>query len=234
VGELREVLADNLIGVYLHGSGVLGGLRPRSDLDVITVVTRPLSSDEKQRLASVLPEISKRPRHLDFDLVVQSEIRPWRFPPPFDFHYSEWWPGTRDRGTNPDLAVLITMALAGDTPLFGPPAAEVFDAVPREHFRELAAGSADEVARGLETDTRNAVLTLARIWNAMETDDVLSKDDAASWALQRLPEEHRPVLERARAIYRGEDDERWDDIRPQVAEYVAYVVAQVKQAREPA
>jgi predicted nucleotidyltransferase len=234
VQGVREVLADNLVGVYLHGSGVLGGFRPRSDLDVVTVVARRLTSDEKQRLAAVLAEISKQPRGLDFDLVVQSEIRPWRFPPPFDFHYSEWSGGTRDRGTNPDLAALITMVLAGDTPLFGPPAAEVFDAVPREHFRELATGSVHEVARGLETDTRNAVLTLARIWNAMETEDVLSKDDAASWALQRLPEEHRPVLERARAIYRGEAEERWDDIRPQVSEYAAYVVAQVDQGRESA
>jgi hypothetical protein len=223
------VLGDELIGVYLHGSGALGGFRPRSDVDVIAVVARRLTSDEKQRLATVLAELSKKPRNLDFDLVVQSEIRPWRYPPTFDFHYSEWFGGTRERGTNPDLAALITMALAGDTPLFGPPAAAVFDPVPREQFREMVVGSADDVARGLESDTRNAVLTLARIWNAAETDDVLSKDRAAEWALQRLPDEHRPALEHARAVYRGEADEAWNDLRPQLDSYVAYVLSQLKR-----
>jgi predicted nucleotidyltransferase len=229
VHELRSVLGDALVGVYLHGSGVLGGFRRRSDLDVIAVAARPLTSDEKQRLWTSLAEISKNPRHLDFDLVVQSEIRPWRYPPQFDFHYSEW-AGRRDRGTNPDLASLITMVLAGDTPLFGPPPAAVFDQVPREDFRKMVVGSVDEVARGLETDTRNAVLTLARIWNAAETDDVLSKDAAAAWALKRLPEEHRPILERARAIYLDEADEHWDDVRDQVAAYVAYISKAIKMA----
>jgi hypothetical protein len=229
VHELRSGLGDALVGVYLHGSGVLGGFRRRSDLDVIAVVARPLTSDEKQRLWTALAEISKNPRSLDFDLVVQSEIRPWRSPPPFDFHYSEW-AGRRDGGTNPDLASLITMVLAGDTPLLGPPPAAVFDPVPREDFRKMVVGSVDEVARGLETDTRNAVLTLARIWNAAETDDVLSKDAAASWALKRLPEEHRPVLERARAIYLDEADEHWDDVRDQVAAYVAFISNAIKMA----
>jgi hypothetical protein len=52
----------------------------------------------------------------------------------------------------------------------------------------------------LPWNTRNVVLTLPRIWSAVATDNVLSKDSAAAWALPRLPEEHRPVLERARAI----------------------------------
>jgi streptomycin 3"-adenylyltransferase len=229
---VREILGDNVVGIYLHGSAVLGGLRESSDLDVITVVQRPLTKAEKGRLGAVLAKISKNPRPLDFDLLVRSEIRPWRYPPQFDFHYSEWWPGVRDRDTNPDLAVLITMMLAGDTPLYGPPSATVIDPVPDEDFRRSTlAAVEDAMGRRLEDDTRNVVLTLARIWTSIETGEVLSKDGAATWALERLPEEHKPVLERARELYLAGSRGQWDDLRDEVRAYVDYVSNAIRSTR---
>src|SRR5207302_9540999 len=47
---------------------------------------------------------------------------------------------------------------------------------------------------------------------------------AARWALPRLPEEHRAVLGRALAAYRGEAEDSRDDIRPQVRAYADHVV----------
>lgn len=41
------VFGPDAIGIYLHGSSVLGGLRPASDVDVLVVSRRPM--DEKQR-----------------------------------------------------------------------------------------------------------------------------------------------------------------------------------------
>jgi predicted nucleotidyltransferase len=230
LAEVRDVLGDDLVGVYLHGSAVLGGLQPTSDLDVIAVSARRLTDGEKQRLASRLGEISKKPRSLDFDLVVQSEIRPWRYPPPFDFHYSDWWPGMRDRDTNTDLAVLITMLLAAGTPLYGPAPATIFDAVPENDFRRTTLAAADEVVRDVEGDTRNVVLTLARIWTSLETGEVLRKDRAATWALERLPDEHTSVLERARSLYLEGSYGTWDDASDRVAAYVAYTSNAIKMA----
>jgi predicted nucleotidyltransferase len=230
LAEVRDVLGDDLVGAYLHGSAALGGLRPGSDLDVIAVSARRLTDGEKQRLASRLAEISKKPRSLDFDLVVQSEIRPWRYPPPFDFHYSEWWPGMRDRDTNPDLAVLIRILLAGGTPLYGPAAATIFDAVPESDFRRTTLGAADEVVRDLEGDTRNVILTLARIWTSLETGEILRKDRAATWVLERLPDDHKPVLERARSLYLEGSRGAWDDARDEVAAYVAYSSNAIRMA----
>ena len=225
------MLGEDLVGMYLHGSAALGGLRPGSDLDVIAVSARRLTDGEKQRLASRLGEISKKPRSLDFDLVVQSEIRPWRYPPPFDFHYSEWWPGMRDRDTNTDLAVLITILLAGGgAPLYGPAPATVFDAVPENDFRRTTLAAADEVVRDIEGDTRNVVLTLARIWTSLETGEVLRKDRAATWVLERLPDEHKPVLERARSLYPEGSRGTWDDLRDEVAAYVAYTLNAIRIA----
>ena len=87
----------------------------------------------------------------------------------------------------------------------------------------------DEVMPGLVDDTRNSVLTLARIWLTVETGEIGSKDRAADWALERLPPEHREVLVRARAIYLGEEDEGWDDLRPCVRPYADHVAGEIRR-----
>lgn len=233
VAAVRDVLGDDVVGVYLHGSAAQGGLRLTSDLDVIAVSARRLTDDEKQRLAARLAQITKQPRSLDFDLVVQSEIRPWRYPPPFELHYSDWWPGMRDRGTNTDLAVLITMLIAADSPLYGPPAAAVFDPVPEEDFRRTTLAAADEVMRDLAGDTRNVLLTLARVWASLETGELLPKDRAAQWAIERLPDEHKLPLARARDLYLEGSYGQWGDVRA-CADYLARACAALAPIRRQA
>ena len=220
------MLGEDLVGMYLHGSAVLGGLRPHSDIDLIVVSKRRTSTDEKRRLVVLLLELSgwggSIGRPLELDVVVQSEIRPWRYPPTFDFHFDELLREDFEKGelepwptpTNQDLASVITMALVGDAALYGPPPTEVFDPVPREDYIAAILRDTGTVDEYIDRDTRNVVLTLPRIWSAIATDEVHSKDSAATWALEHLPDEHRPVLQRAQAIYRGEAQDSWNDILP--------------------
>jgi hypothetical protein len=135
----------------------------------------------------------------------------------------EPWPST----TNPDLASLVTMVLLGDRALLGPPPAEVLDPVPEADYLDAAVRGVPALLGDLDSDTRNVVLTLPRIWNAVSTRSVPSKDGAAAWAIARLPEAHREVLAHARAVYRGEEEERWDDIRERVRPYADYVVSEI-------
>ena len=52
---LTGVLGPALIGVYLHGSGALGGWSPeRSDVDLLGVVARPLERRAKREISSRL------------------------------------------------------------------------------------------------------------------------------------------------------------------------------------
>jgi predicted nucleotidyltransferase len=247
VEGVRDVLRDDLVGAYLHGSAVLGGFRPDSDIDVVVVSTRRTTDDQKRRLIDLLLSISGRRaslrlgRPIELDVVVESEIRPWRYPPPFDFHYSELWRERFESGelapwtnaTNPDIASAVTIALLGDEPLAGPHPSQVFDPVPRADYVEAILRDIETVDEYLRWDTRNVVLTLPRIWSAVATDAVYSKDGAAGWALARLPEEHRPVLELARAAYRGEAEDSWDDLHAQVRAFADYVVSEIERARLP-
>jgi predicted nucleotidyltransferase len=243
LAAVRDVLGADVVGAYLHGSAVLGGLRPRSDIDVLVVSRRPTTREEKRSLVDRLftvsgPASPGPPRPVELTIVVESEIRPWRYPPRFDFQYGEWLRGEFESGnvepwptTNPDVASLIAMVLLGNRPLLGPAPAEVFDPVPRGDYVAAMVAGVDGLLGDLDSDTRNVLLTLARIWSTVATGVIRSKDDAASWVLARLPEEHRAVLARACAVYRGEAEEFWDDLRPQVRACADYLVSEIEGAR---
>jgi len=79
-----------------------------------------------------------------------------------------------------------------------------------------------------DSDTTNLVLTLARIWTTLATGTIWSKDAAANWALARLPEEHRPVLARARAVYLGEEDDQWADLQARLRPHVDHVLGEIE------
>src|SRR5687768_10426214 len=49
---VKDVLGANALGAYLHGSGVLGGLRPTSDLAVLLVCERSLTPEERRALVA--------------------------------------------------------------------------------------------------------------------------------------------------------------------------------------
>ncbi len=242
VALVGDVLGPDTLGAYLHGSAVLGGLRPRSDIDILVVSRRPTTRAEKRRLADRLLTISSASppgprRPVELTIVVQAQVRPWRYPPRFDFQYGDWLRPEFERGnvepwpttTNLDLTSLITMALLADRPLLGPPPAALLDPVPRADYLRAIVGDVDALLGDLDWDTRNVFLTLARIWSTVATDVIRPKDVAAAWALDRLPAEHQPVLARARAIYLGEADECWDDLAPRLRPCAGYLVGAIKR-----
>jgi streptomycin 3"-adenylyltransferase len=235
VALVQEVLGDELVGLYLFGSAVLGGLKPTSDLDLLAVSRRPTTPDERRRLAERMLALSKRPRHLELTIVVQSNVRPWSYPPRMDFQYGDWLRAELERGeipppaANPDLAALITMTLLHGRPLAGPPPADVLQPVPHEDLVRAGADELDRILAELGADTRNVLLTLARIWSTAETGEIRPKDAAADWAIARLPQEHRRVLERARDAYRSGDYGTWDDL--DVRACADDVVGEIRRSR---
>jgi predicted nucleotidyltransferase len=222
---LLDGVAAPLMGVYLYGSAVDGGLKPDSDLDLFGVIERRLTGDERRAIIEGLQPLSGRSarplewRPIELTLVVRDEVVPWRYPPRFDLQYGEWlrpaflagdlkpWPSV-----NPDVAVLITIVLGRSEALVGPPARELLKPVPREHVLQAMTDELEPLLGDLETDTRNVLLTLARMWMTASTGEVRPKDAAAAWAADRLPVEHRPLVLRARSGYLGEVVDRWDDL----------------------
>ncbi|MEV2239191.1 aminoglycoside adenylyltransferase family protein [Micromonospora sp. NPDC049891] len=242
---LKDVLGDRLVGAYLHGSAVLGGLRPASDIDVLVVVARSLTDRERRLLLDGLLAVSgpvHQARPVELTAVVAAEVWPWHYPSTVDFQYGEWRREAYLSGVVPqpetmaDLALLATAARAGDHPLVGPPPAKVLAPVPRADVVRASLAGVPGLLDDLDGDTRNVLLTLARVWFTVATGEVRTKDAAADWALARLPPEHRPVLAHARQLYLDcrYEQERWSEaLRAQVRPHVHEVLRHLEQAVRP-
>ena len=238
---VHEVLGDNLIGAYLHGSAVLGGLRPRSDIDVLCVVSEPTHQHERAVLMRRIMAISGSraalgpARPVELTIVVGRDVRPWRYPPRCDFRYGEWLRDEYEQGkvpapfVNPDLAPLLAMTLQGDRPLVGPPPAVLLDPVPRQDLDRALVGEVPRLLAEITTDTTNVLLTLTRIWRTLTTGEFTPKDVAADWVLERLPPEHRAALARARAVYLGHEPDSWDELQPEVTQLAGEIVRAINR-----
>ncbi|MFJ9174546.1 aminoglycoside adenylyltransferase domain-containing protein [Streptomyces sp. NPDC102360] len=172
---------------------------------------------------------------MELTLVQLADVRPWRFPPVREFQYGEWLREAYERGETPepevdeDLALLVTMVRQRGVVLFGPPATELLHPVPKSDVRRATVAGVPALLEELETDTRNVILTLARVWATLVTGEILSKDAAADWALPRLPEENRAVLVHARSVYLGEAEDSWERLGPRLRHDAEALVAEIER-----
>jgi streptomycin 3"-adenylyltransferase len=220
---VRALRAETVVGLYLYGSAVAGGLRPQSDLDLFGVVRRTLSGGERQRLADALLTISERSaspdgrRPLEVTLAVESDVRPWRFPARREFLYGEWLRDDFAAGRmgpasvmSADLGVVIHMVRLSGRALLGPPASELLDLGPPDDLVRAMVHEIPSLMAELETDTRNVLLTLARIWHTSATGEIAPKDEAADRVLAQLSASDRPLITHARDLYRSGGYGAWD------------------------
>jgi Domain of unknown function (DUF4111) len=202
---LNAVLGGGLVGVYLHGSAVLGDWEEaRSDVDLLAVSTGSVTSPERQAVARELVSLAWPGVGLEFSLVVRAVAERPPDPPPFEVHVATT-DGTSvvegsGRAGDPDLLVHVLMTRRAGAAILGPSPEIVFGEPPR--------GAA---LRSLEEDLRwalerrklgYAVLNACRAVRFLKNDRVSSKLDAGAWAI-----EHRaapaPLVREAMAERRG-------------------------------
>lgn len=222
-----------------------GTLRPTSDLDILAVVGRATTADERRAIVQRLLQVSGNAaaggpaRPVELTIVRQSEVRPWRPGPVVDLVYGEWLRPAFEKGeipeprSMPDLAPEIALALAGDRVIFGPPPAEVLDPVPRDDLRRSVVAGVPSLLSDLAGDQRNVLLTLARIVATLETDEILPKDEAAELIAHRLPPGPlRDIVLVARQMYLdGVSDEQagadWKNLQPVALEAATALVSEI-------
>lgn len=220
VAGLESVVAANVLGVYLHGSLALGGFNPaRSDVDVLVVTHDRLGDSLQGRLTELLLDLSRHPCPIELSVVRLEHVRPWQFPPQFDYHYSEMWrhklsaartwsaiPEAPRR--DPDLAAHVTIARAAGVTLFGTPAPELLPAVPATDFLTAIWDHDGKTARArITADPVYYILTLCRILAYVTDGRLLTKAGAGQWALTILPPALRATVALALEVHRGDGPE---------------------------
>jgi Nucleotidyltransferase domain/Domain of unknown function (DUF4111) len=201
--ELAEGLADvaaaeELVGVYLHGSAVLGDWNPRaSDVDVLVVVRDETPSSTVERLAAVLsgdraprraPRCESPGTGLEASVVESGAASKPSAPWPFVVHVTTTpddrkvlW-GMPGRG---DADLILHYAVARDygCAAYGPAPRTAFGAISeRIIVRQLA----EELRWAVErAGASYAILNTCRALRYRHDGTLCSKTDGASWAIAR-------------------------------------------------
>jgi streptomycin 3"-adenylyltransferase len=168
---LRDVLREDLLGVYLYGSLLMGGLQKYSDIDLLAVSSRETTKEEKEQLEKALLKISgiygvsKDLKPIELTIFTKSDVAPWQYPPKFDFMYGDWMRKDFEAGKveswktkeNPNLALVITQLLLSNKILFGPAPSELLPEIPYKDFFEATTSEIVSLMNDIEWDTRNVL-----------------------------------------------------------------------------
>ena len=216
----QNTLGEHLTGVYLHGSLAMDCFNPAgSDLDLLVITEQPMPLEQKRAIAETLLRLSRQPAPIEISFLSAADLTPWRYPTPFDLHYSEDWrerceqalagDGWRhwndSRQADADLAAHITITRARGICLLGRPIAQVLPPVPRQDY---IASIWDDFLWARARAAENPpyfILNACRIAAYLLDGRLCSKEEAGAWALNALPEDFHSPIKQALSIYRGEE-----------------------------
>lgn len=190
--ELAVVRGAQLLGVYLHGSAVLGGWRSAvSDVDLLVLLNHGVTASTVQALATAAASTIERcpGTGLELSFVTRQSAASPRAPWPFVAHVagSPTGPPTvvlgDQREGDPDLRLHYAVTRAAGVALLGPPAVEVVGLIPRS---TVLAAMAEELSWGLQHASMHYTLLNACRAVAYAVDGrLISKLAGGQWALQR-------------------------------------------------
>jgi hypothetical protein len=185
---LAHVARDSLVGVYLHGSAVLGDWRPdASDVDVLVIARTGITTIVAERLAAVLATDRDCPGvGLEASIVEADAAAVPAAPWPFVVHVTTaphnrktvW--GTPSVG-DVDLILHYAVTRAFGWAAIGPSPETIVGAISeRVVFRQLA----DELRWGIDHASESyAILNACRALRYRDERVLCSKTDGGEWAL---------------------------------------------------
>ena len=234
VERSKEILRDNLVGVYLHGSLVMGCFNPqKSDIDLVIVVDEPLSDSVKRAYLDMAVGLnpSGPAKGIEMSIVLRRVCKPFVYPTPFELHFSsghlEWYrahPNDYIRemnGTDKDLAAHFTVINNRGKCLYGAPVKDVFSEVPSCDFMDSLWHDIEGAAEEITENPMYLTLNLARVLAYQEDGLVLSKKEGGEWAIKTLPSEYHPLITDAIREYSESAGVIYDNaLAKKYAEYV--------------
>ncbi|WP_215142100.1 aminoglycoside adenylyltransferase domain-containing protein [Exiguobacterium qingdaonense] len=206
--------------VYIHGSLAMGGFHPKhSDVDLLLVVSEPLTREDRERLIDCCLSHSNAPYPLELSILSIEQLMHWRHPSPFEFHYSEGW-RSRFEGTDcevrvdlqkgladPDLAAHVHVIVERGMIWRGRPIREMLHGYTAAHFADAIRMDALECLENIEENPMYSILNLTRVFAYERDRTILSKQEVRAWVLNEghFPGNIVDVVDKATQGYEGED-----------------------------
>lgn len=240
VEQSKRILRDNLVGVYLHGSLVMGCFNPqKSDIDLIIVIDKPISDSIKRAYLDTVVQLNALApkKGIEMSIVLRAVCKPFVYPTPFELHFSagylEWYGEDPDdyiremTGTDKDLAAHFTIINKRGKCLYGVPIEDVFAEVPSSDYMDSIWFDVEGATEEITEYPMYLTLNLARVLAYKKEGLVLSKKEGGDWALEHLPAEYRPLIADAMREYSESAEIVYDDMLAK--RYAEYVIRELKQ-----
>ena len=222
---IKEILKDNYVGVYFHGSLRLGSFNPnKSDLDFIIVVKNKLSSEIKEQIWDKMLENKKLfpKKGFEFSVVLEDNCKNIKHPIPYELHGSEAWIDryrkakslviNNDYKVDPDLASHFNVInVPNDSMDFGKPSKEVFAKVPKQYIIDSNYGDTLECVTEITNNPVYCILNLCRFYALIKEDLTLSKYDGGKWALENMDSSYNEVIKKAMDDYLSDTKNTYDN-----------------------
>ena len=234
----EEILKDNLTGIYLHGSAVMGYWQPKkSDLDFIVVVREDMTDETKREYMDRLITLDAAcpAKGIEMSIVTKNVCKPFVYPTPFILHYSRMHNGwyrkdpedyiRKMNGTDKDLAAHFTVIRSRGRCLYGFPVSEMFGEVPEQDYLDSIWHDISGAKEEIEEQPMYLILNLARVLAYLKEKEVLSKKEGGEWGLRNLPERYHPLIRSALCEYEDGEDILYD--RVLAADYADYMLRQI-------
>ena len=234
----KKLLKDNLVGVYLHGSAVMGCFNPaKSDIDLIVVVNSSMTDATKRELMDMVVELNKRApeKGIEMSIVKKDACKPFVYPTPFELHFSamhiSWYHDNPEdyiekmNGTDVDLAAHFTVIKKCGKCLYGAPIDEVFGVVPKADYLDSIRNDIADAREDIVYNTMYITLNLARVLAYSRDGLVLSKKEGGEWALGNLPERYHSLIKEALNEYEKGAEPAYDKKLAQ--RYADYMLSRI-------
>lgn len=210
----QEILAEKLVGIYVHGSVAFGCFRwEMSDIDFLVVVKDGLKQEEKEALISELLTLDAYAPQKGFEMsvVLEEVCKPFVYPTPYELHFSNSYREQFKQdlkglcetlhGVDKDLAAHFTVIKAAGFPLCGPAVEEVFGEVPKENYLDSLIYDIENADKEIGENPVYFILNLCRVLAYLEEGLVLSKKQGGEWGAKQLPKDYRGLVAAALNAY---------------------------------
>ena len=239
VKRSREILGDNLVGIYLHGSAVMGCFNEKkSDIDLLVVVDMALPNEIKRQYMDMVVELNTYApkKGIELSIVRKSVCKPFIYPTPFELHFSiahlQWYKTNptdyidRMNGIDKDLAAHFTIIYYRGKRLCGNEIKDVFEKVSKEFYFDSIWNDIENAEEEIMANPTYIILNLCRVLAYKKDELILSKREGGNWGIDNLPKKYHCLILHALDEYSSDKTMKWDENCAH--DYAAYMIEQIK------
>lgn len=235
---LEEVLADNLIGLYVHGSLTYGGyVRERSDIDLLVLLNNELSPEVREKLDGVFIALSQKYteeiKNIELDMLLLSEVSKKTAVVNSQYTFRDNKP--KVPGALDGFWIELANTRKNGIVLFGPEPSDVIPTIEmtvlieanRQKFTDLQKNAEVWEKSDLWNQTYLLVQASRVLYSLNNGLNLASKQVALAWAFENAPEQFTEMLRVAQSKLDNFEGPREQVISDNWRDYFKYVKNQL-------